>query len=245
MSLNPYKIVEGKFPKYEDLRDWSEDRWLSFIGFLDFFIKSYDNSEKWHCSSDKIAEFEVIADDQHPWNEFKWRMGQWKEKTTPQKFRLKINGMAMHCLGYLKKHPALVSPKIKEAIEHHPIRLGWVLKQYKVAETLGGDEIVRRDTEVTNPGGKSQMSMPSLNAKLLTSLTKVADIVEILAGSVTASELKGMETKDKLNQLGKLLPILTTLGKAKMAPTHFTQINLSGSTKDIEKQMLDYIKTKD
>ena len=243
--ISPYRIVFGKYPRYEDLRDWSDNKWLTFISFLDFFIKSYDNSEKWHCSSDRVAEFEAIAIEGHQWNEFFWRMGQPKETTTPQKFRLKINGMSMHCLGYLKKHPALVSDGIKVAIEHHPILLGWALKQYKIDETLGGTPIVRRDVEVTNPGGKNQMSMPSLNAKMMTSLVKVADIVEMLASGITPSELKGMETKDKLNNLAKLLPILTTLGKSKMASNHFTQINLNGSTKDIEQAMLNYGKSKE
>lgn len=243
--LNPYKIVIGKFPKYEDLRDWSDEKWLTFISFLDFFIKSYDNSEKWHCSGDRIAEFEAIATPQHQWYEFYNRMNQPKETTTPQKFRIKIHSMAMHCLGYLKKHPALISEGIKTALDHHPVVLGWALKQYKISETLAGDPIVRRDTEVFNPGGKSQMNMPSINTKMMTSLVKVADIVEMLASGITASEIKGMETKDKLTQLGKLLPILTTLGKAKSSANHFTQINVSSSTKDIEKQMLEFVKTKE
>lgn len=242
--LNPYSIVTGKYPTYMDLRDWTEERWLSFISFLDFFIKSYDDSEKWHTATDRIKEFEAIAQSDHPWNEFYYRMAQFSDKTTPQKFRLKINGMSMHCLGYLKKHPALVTTNIKEAIEHHELRLGWCLKQFKVTETLAGEPTIRRDVEVTNPGGKSQMNMPSINAKMMTAVVKVADIVEILANSITQTEIKAMDTKDKLNQLSKLLPILTTLGKAKSSPTHFTQINLSGSTKDIEKDMLEFVKKK-
>lgn len=245
-KLNPYSIIEGKYPQFTELRDWSEDRWLSYIGFLDFFIKSYENSEKWHMTSDNIKEMEqYLTINNHPWQEFIWRTGQWKDKTTPKKYMFKVNGMAMHTLGYLKKHPSLVTDKIKEAIEHHPQRLGWCLKQFKVVETLGGEEIVRRDVVVDQISTTKQTSLPSLQAKMMTSIVKVADIVEMLASGISAKDIKGMEVKDRLSQLAKLMPILTTLGKAKLNTNHFTQINLNGSTKDVESQMLQFIKVKD
>jgi hypothetical protein len=54
-----------------------------------------------------------------------------------------------------------------------------------------------------------------------------------------------MDIKDKLAFLNKAIPVLTQLGKGKIATNHFTQINLNGSTKDVEAQMLQYIKAKD
>ncbi len=240
--MNPFKIIEGKYPAYSDLRDWSEDHWMTFLKFMEFFIVSYENSEKWSINSNNIKEMEAHLEiDNHPFHEFIWRMGQWKDKTTPIKYRFKINGMALHCLTYLKKHPALVSDNMKEIISRHPQRMAWCLNQFKVVNTLNG-ETVRRDVVVQDNMGTKQISMPSIQAKMMTSIVKIADIVEMLGNSISASELKSMDTKDKLNQIAKLMPILTTLGKAKVAPTHFTQINLNGSTKDIEEQMLNFKK---
>lgn len=244
--FQPFKIIESKYPQFSELRDWSEDRWLSYIGFLDFFIKSYEDSEKWDVTSTKIAEMEeYLKIEHHPWQEFIWRTGQWKNETTPKKYMYKVNGMAMHSLGYLKKHPGLVSEKIKEAIERHPHRLGWCLKQFKVTKTLGGEEIVRRDVVVDQITTTRQTSLPSLQAKMMTSIVKIADIVELLASGISEKDLRKMDIKDKLSQIAKLMPILTTMGKAKMTAGHFTQINLNGSTKDVESQMLAFIKQKD
>ena len=83
--------------------------------------------------------------------------------------------------------------------------------------------------------------MASLQAKVMTSVVKVADIIEILANSVSSTELKKLDTKEKLNQITKLMPILTQVNKAKMVGNNFTQINLNGSTEDLEKSMLNYI----
>lgn len=244
--LNPYKLIEGKYPPYPELRDWTEEKWLSFISFLDFFILSYENTEKWQINTNKIKEMEdFLSVENHPWHEFIWRVAQWKDKTTPQKYRFKINGMAMHSLGYLKKHPALVTDKIREAIEHHPQRMKWCLNQFKTVETLSGDEVVRRDVVVQDDMGTKQTSLPSIQAKMMTSIVKVADIVELLASSINAKDIKEMDTKDKLNQISKLFPILANIGKAKINTNHFTQINLNGSNKDLESQMLNYIKKRD
>jgi hypothetical protein len=245
---SPYKIIEGKYPKFPELMDWSETKWLNYLSYLDYFIYATENTEKWQVTSQKIDEMEVLGKKKDsPYAEFIWRTGQWSNLTTPQKYRLKINGMAMHTLGYLKKHPALITPAMEEQIKRHPQRMGWCLAQYKVEETLGGEGIVRRDVTVPadSISATRETSLPSIQSKILTAINKYADATELIAAGINMKDVKGMDIKDKLAFLNRAIPVLTQLGKAKTTPTHFTQINMNGSTKDIEKQMLEYTKIKD
>ena len=245
---SPYMIIEGRYPKFPELMDWSESKWLNYIAYLDFFIYATENTEKWQMTTSKIDEMETLGKKKDsPYAEFIWRTGQWADKTTPIKYRLKVNGMAMHTLGYLKKHPALITPAMEVAILRHPQRLAWCLAQYKTQETIGGEEIVRRDVTVPadSISATRETSLPSIQAKMMTAINKYADVAELVAMGINVKEVKDMDIKDKLAFLNKAIPVLTQLGKGKIATNHFTQINLNGSTKDVEAQMLQYIKAKD
>jgi mannose/fructose/N-acetylgalactosamine-specific phosphotransferase system component IIB len=214
---------------------------------MDFFIATYENSEKWNCTSAKIKEMESYLEvDNHPWPEYIYRMNQFTEdkKSSPKKFQWKINGIALHCLTWLKKHPATVSDEMRELLESHPQKMAWCLKQFKVKETLSGDEIVVRDDLVQDQMQTKKISMPSLEAKMMTSTVKIADMLETLAQSITPQQLKGMDIEDKLKHIERLYPMLVGIGKMKPTGNAFTQININGSTDEMEKQMLNFVSQK-
>lgn len=241
-NLNPWKIIEGKYPAYAELKDFTEERWMSILRFFDFFIESHENSETVRINSKKIEEMEAFLNiDNHPNHEWLYRMGQWKGKTTPQKYKFKLNGMKMHCLGFIKKHPGVVTEQMKSLIMSHPQQMAWCLDQFKVKELLTGQEIVARDNTVKNDVYTKQTSLPSVQAKIMSATVKMADIAETLADSISSTQLKSMDIEDKLKHLEKILPILGSINKAKMTGNSFTQINLNGGVADIEKSMLDYV----
>lgn len=238
---SPYSIIEGKYPKWNEISQWTENRWVTFITFLDFFIVMHPNSEAWHINMAKIEEMETYLDiENHPYHEFIWRVGQWKKETTPAKFRLKVQGMANHCLRYLKKHPGAVTQGMKAQIERHPTCMAWCLNQFTTKDTAAG-EIVTRDNTVQDIGTTKSTSLPSLQAMTLSATVKMAGIVTDIADSISSTQLRGMAIEDKLKHLERLLPILTQVGKAKMGGNSFTQINLNGGVKEAEEAMLRYV----
>ena len=242
-GINPWTIIEGKYPSYNELKDFSENRWMSLLNFMCFFIVSYENSEKWEVNSKSIDAMEAFLKiDNHPNHEWIWRIGQWKGKTTAKKYGFKLNGMAMHCLTWIKKNPGVVTEKMKELILSHPQKMAWCLEQFKVKKTLGGGEIVARDVTVKDDYVTKQTTLPSLQVKTMTAITKVADIVESLAESISSTELKKLSLDDKLKHIARLIPVITNAGKQKMVGNHLTQINLNGSTEDMEKAMLNFTK---
>jgi hypothetical protein len=118
------------------------------------------------------------------------------------------------------------------------------LEQYHVETTIGGEEVVKRDTLIEIGGESKRVNMPSLEAKMATNMIKVVDIMEMLSKSVTENDIKKMGAKDAISSLAKLMSATAQYRGKKVGNTHFTQINLSGSTKDVEKQMLEYTKMK-
>jgi len=242
---NIYKIILGKYPTNPELLDYTVERWMNLLRFMDFFIATYENSEKWNCTAEKIKEMEAYLEvENHPWHEYIYRMNQFSDdkKSSPKKFQWKVNGIALHCLKWLKNHPATVSEEMKALIESHPQKMAWCLKQFEVKETLKGDEIVVRDDLVQDQMQTKKVSMPTIEAKMMTSTLKIVDMLETLAGSITPQQLKGMDIEDKLKHIQRLYPMITNIGKMKPSGNAFTQININGSNEDIEKQMLDYIK---
>lgn len=238
---SPYSIIEGKYPTWKELSEWSENHWITFLTFADFFIVIHPNSESWTINMAKIEEMETYLDiPNHPYHEFIFRVGQWKKVTTPIKFKKKLQGMTNHSLRFFKNHPAAVSEAIKLQIERHPTTMAWCLKQFDTKETAAG-EIVTRDNTVATLGTTRNVSLPSLQAQIMTATLKIADLVSTIAGSISDSQLRSMDTDDKLKHLARLVPILTQIGKAKMGGNSFTQINLNGGVKDLEQEMLAYV----
>lgn len=238
---SPFLIVEGKYPTYNELKDFTELRWMAMLEFVSFFIASYENSEKWVTNSNKIEEMEnYLTVDNHPYHEFIWRTGQWKNKTTPKKYQFKVNGMLMHSLVWLKKHPAAVSPAMKVIIESHPQKMAWCLEQFKVKTTLSGGELVVRDQTVKDDITTRQTSLPSLQAQTMTAQLKVADMITTLVDSISTTQLKNLDVDEKLKHIAKLMP-LVNMSKIKQGGNVLTQINLNGSTDEMEKSMLAFI----
>jgi hypothetical protein len=243
MSKRIEKRGAGQPFIYAELRDWSESNWLDYFDFLDHFLYTDENSnEDWRVDSDKIKQMEVMAEqDNSPYQLFVDRLGCPEKTTKVEDFKTKFTTFRLTPFNFLKNYPSYVSPAMKEVVEKHP-KLRDSIIQFNTILTETGIEIPNRNTDVLD--GK-QVTLPSLQAKVMSSFVRVADIVSVLADSINAQDIKKMDVKDRLAHLGKLLPILTTAGKQKLVSNHFTQINVNSSTKDIEKLMLESTKMKD
>ncbi len=246
--MNPWKAVIGKLPTQTQMLDFTADRWFSLLQFIEFFIEFKDRKgnsrveDRFTVTAAKIAEMEKYLESPgHPFQEWMYRIDIWSDDNH-KAFYYKFINLARIALSYLKRHPSSITPPMEELMQKYPNRMGRALLQYKVVDT-GNGEVVSRDKMMTEGNGNKQTptTMQSVQVKMMNSLVKLADLYEDLSGSISKSELKDMETKDKLNALSKL-SFIFGMAQKKVGPSHFTQINLNGSTKDVEKAMLDYVK---
>lgn len=246
---SPWKIIAGKFPTQKELEELTHDKWMSVLMFLSHFLefrekKDGTKKDTYAVTMEKIRIAEQTLEiPDHSFHEWVYRMNQWADSTTTMAYFHKLKTLARICLGYLKKHPHKVSDEMKEYMLKFPEKLSWPLTQYVTQTLSDGTEIVKRDTSIKDDYVKSNTSVASVQAKMMTSLINLADLYESLTESLSKKEIKAMDAKDKINALGKL-SFIFQMANRKTGPSHFTQININGNSKDIEKEMLEYIKSK-
>jgi hypothetical protein len=240
--MNPWRVVEGKFPTQMELSEWPHDKWMDYLRFLEFFIGEGKNGEMYQVNALRVKQVEAfLGINDHPWHEFLYRINV-KSSEPPRAFYGRFQNLAKIGLTFLKRHPGKVSEEMDILMKKYPKRMGWALSQFIVTDSPHG-EIVQRDTKIRAGYNTENVKLPSITAKLFEGQLKVADIFVDIANSLTKTELRALETKDKISALSKLAPILAMAGR-KTASNHFTQINLNGNVKDMEAAMLDYVKKK-
>lgn len=244
--MNPYRVVQGRLPSQKELSEWTEVRWSEFISFASSFIGTGRKGEMFVITKESVREAERCMEDAgHPWAEFMHRIDLPSDRHTPRQFYYKFQTMVRICLTYLKRHPSKVTAEMEEALRRHPARLGWCLGQYKAVETSDGGEVVQRDTMVQDGFKKVPASLPSMQAQVMTAMSKTVDLYNEIARSIKPSDVKAMPVKEKIAALQKLGVVFDFAKKSKVAGGSFTQINIAGSPRDMERAMLDFVKRKE
>lgn len=253
LKINPYKLVESRFPSQVDLNGWSPAKWVFFLRFMEFYIEKGPEQEKFSLTTEKIKQMEdFLKEDNHPFNEFIYRVGKWvkgglggENGASYKQYSDKFLSMTRWCLTYLKRHPGSITKEMADIIQTHPERMGWCLTQYKVEEGVSGIETVQQDTTLDkNQRHADETKLPTIQARMMTAAVKILDIYEDVASSISKKELKEMDAKDKITALSKL-SFIFQLATKKMTQNTFTTINLNGSSKAMEESMLAFIKKKD
>lgn len=244
-NKSPYEKVRGKVWTRLELSEWSSSRWMDFLLFLEPFLEKTEKTERYVVNTEKIKKAEeCLLIENHPHIEFLYRINQFTfDDKTPNGFFLKLRTMVRIVLTYLKLHPSLVSDSIKDIIEKFPNRLGWCLKQYYIKDTPRGQIVQRDNNSIDGSGGK--VTMPSIQKKLMESLVEMVDLHSLLLRSIKAKDLKDLGIKDKLNALPKIVTAIVQMSQKKVGATHFTQINISGSAREMEDEALKYIKQRE
>ncbi len=243
-----YKTVVHNYPTQKELQDFTPDRFISALMFLEHFLVFKANSkgfvvDNYECSEERRKEMEKFMEiPNHHFQEWIYRLDSWTGEDVSRSFFYRLRNLASIVLINLKKHPIKITPEIKAILVKYPKRMAWALDTYKIIDT-GKGEIVVKDATVEDDKGIRQApaKLPSIQLKMATALNKVADIYETIANSITNKSIVKMDIKDKLKALGSL-SFIFQMAQKQAKGTHFTQININGDTKSIEKEMLNYVK---
>jgi hypothetical protein len=232
-GLNAWEFIKDKSLKHTDLNKFSPERWMDLLRFFDKFLQN--EKDEFEITQEQLDELNKTKKDDIDY-EFIIRVNRDEPKT----FLSKLNSIFLLCGQYLKRHPGVPTEEMRAYITmRHPKKMGWTIAQYEVVPTAAG-EIILPNAE--NPG--KPISLPSLNARVMNSLVKVADVYEIIAGSFTPSELKRLEVSEKIKALKDLSFIFAAASKRVQNNT-FTQVNLNTTdVREAEKMMLDLVTKK-
>jgi hypothetical protein len=243
-KFNPYSIVLGKLPTQKEWGEWSNKRWVEWLQYVEFFIQGEGSNEVFRTTKEKMLNMEGYLDkEDHHWHEFIYRVNLFADTHTPRQFYYKFQQFVKNGLTYLKKHPSLITSEVDQIIQRHPGRMGWCLKQYVVKETASGQEIVTRENIVVEGFKKVQTAMPSIQAKMMSNTFVLADLVERLGKTIKDVDIKKISPAERLKLYYAGMSVLQNTQK-KNQSNHFTQINLGGDVRDLEKQSLAFLKKK-
>jgi hypothetical protein len=242
-----YKQIVHKFPSQKELQDFTTDRFISCLNYIEHFIEFRNDSkgfnvDSYNCSEDRRMQMEKFLEiPNHHFHEWIYRVDSWAATDNHLTFFHRLRILSRLILINLKQHPSKITPEIKEILDKYPKRMSWALANYKIVSTSKGDVVVA-DTLIEDEKGvrPAPGKLPSVQIKMANALLKVADIYETLAESITHKGIRDMETKDKIKALGSLSFIFQMANKK--GGNHFTQININGDSKSLEKDMLEYVK---
>lgn len=233
-NLPKFRYVKGKNLTNKEVSDWSPEKTLSFLKFCEFFMKTKDGKETWDITLEKRKNMEAVADEVN--TEFLARIDcpTWNADSSPGKFMFKINSCLRVLLGWLKNNPHLLTLELKEKMKTNS-RFVWALEPFKVNQTLMQIPTVelnnRSDARLTTPEVQYNQAM-----------LKMSSVFRSLVEGIKVSDIKNMDTKDKLKIAVSMAPVLSK-AFSQYKPNKFalTQINIHASRKeDLERAMLDY-----
>ena len=236
--MNPYELIAGRQYKHAEYRNLTPERWMLLLRFFELFLVKQPIAEN---PNEFIEEFRVnqIELEKYESNDDYKELFYRNNGGSDSKSTNKMRSFCLNALAFLKKNPGMVTEEMRAFITiRHPKLWGWCLKQYDTVMTPGGEIVVRDETTpqpITNP------TLPSVQAKMMSSLVKLADIYDTLAGSVSSHDYKSLSAVEKFKALKDLSFIFSTAAK-KVTPNSFTQINISTtSIKEAEAAMLDMV----
>lgn len=247
MSINhQIRYIKGKPILKKDLLNWSEEKFLQFLLFVDHFVNKTSDPDNHYFDIVlvKIAAAEEQAKDNPHWKEFLARIQDKRDQTTKQ-FTYKIMSLTRVVVSFIKQNPYVLTDQMKVIMESNQ-RLRWGLQAFKAKTTEIGAEVVELDdVEDTNPSRLnaqySQTGIETPQVMYQQALYNMASILNRLTRGIKNSDITSMDAKERIKLAATLAPQLV---KSITRPTNigtFKQIVINKAGKeDMEKALADY-----
>lgn len=246
---NKYRIVQGVMLRQADVAKWEYQKFIDFFTFLDRFYEFKGEGDgKVSVTLLKIqqAELDLKENPEGSFAEFMWRINQWTEPfdgAIHKKFYIRVATLMRIVFQYCKKHPTVIGPEIQEFCKGK-VQYQWILENYHVTKSNTGVEIVQ-ESHIGYQGNSMNMGVSSAKAdeKMLNAIVKVADVFEMIAGSISKKEIEKMSITQKINSLQKLSFVQNLVKGFKPNSIVFKQMNINKAGKDeLEQALLDFNK---
>lgn len=232
-----FQAYQGRQPANVDMNRWPEEKFLALISFLKIFVNSEDYS-KWIVNKavleDVYTKYAETTENIY-YREFLVRLQkEYKVMPVAMVFRNKVSMMARLFVLYCRRNPAIVTPAIREAVLGYKYLEGG-LSTFSEEKTQSGSTIITQNVD--------NMSVQPVSPELVyhQALNKVIHIYRDVAESITRNDIKKMSPKEKIDALGKLGPILTSVRNNKAKSQIFLNLNVGASNRqDLENKLQEY-----
>lgn len=216
-----------------DVAAMSKEELDEMFTILDF---CYNDKHKFSVSRETVLALEQYQENSAFLKEILRRIDRF---TTDEDFNVKSFYMRMNTVLRVLKIQITRQPKLLSPLTISRIRLKpeykWIDLLYDGNGDPKQDNLVpeTRIVPSENPLSQSQLDLAS-------SLSQVASVYSMIAGSITYEEIQKLKTMEKINSLKLLSYVHNSVGKFK-GSMKFTKINITkGSKEELESAMLDF-----
>lgn len=230
------KNVKGILLREVEVASWDNEWFSEFFIFCEFF---YNENGKIVVNNDTVTAAYQYRDSSWFLDEMLERIDRPVEDNVKwkPKFYMRLNVLMRTVINGIKKKPEILSPVLVEKYRGK-FQNDWMNKIYD-----GSGKPKTTVVEITPTAEKEIIPsqgdiLPS--QRLQEAMGKVADIYDMIAGTITMKDIKGMNVKDKINALNKLSYIHNTTKKFKPS-MNFIKINTkTGSKEELEQALLTF-----
>lgn len=224
----------------EEMDSWDDKKFSDFFVFQDFF---YGKDGKIHATKEivqavqqyKLASpfiVEMLEKINVPLDPKK------PEEWNYRKFFMKLQVIIRVVKNRIKGKPGILLPSLVKA-QLEKKHCEWMKEVY---ENDGTPKLI---TALTNKKPKDLLILPdeeiSPGQKLINAIGKVADVYDMIAGSIKPEDIQRLDTKDKINALQKLSYLYSAMKKTPPKNLNFIKINTkTGGKEELESALLDF-----
>ena len=240
--MSKFRYVSGKILSQEEVRDWSSEKLLSFLHFMDFWLQGNDESVNINLA--KREEMKGIVKDHEGFEEFMMRIKA--DDAVESEFKNRLFKFSRIPLAWLKKNPHARTPEMEEILRKYPKRLGWALHAIEEVTTDIGVVIpMLNNKETLDPSVSNKApnvtDVKTPQAMYQTAVYNLAALIQDVAKSIKRKDLRKLDIKDKFYLLTKGLSVLESAFQKNPKTVVFKQININSAKKEkLEKAVLDY-----
>lgn len=252
---NPYaktktRLIKGELPKQAEIADWSDDKIVSLLHFVDHFT----HSGAFKVTLDLRKAAEIQSTDNPYWAEFLQRIDVPERLggAANVKFSRRFMTMARIVLGYLKKNPFAITEEMSKIMVANP-RCHWALNAFKeeMSKIPGVSTVQMNNREDMNPSLANQLpgatNVKTPQVQMQEVIMNMVSILHTLTKGISREDMKRMSAKEKIQLANSMVTTMTkVMAASRPGATIFKQINVNASSKeDLEKAIIDYSSEQD
>lgn len=227
------KHLKGTNPPYDVMNAWTPQEWLEFTKYAIYQVDNkFDKAKKrtvdaFVLTDEKVAYLlQCENDESHPWHIF-CLMCDYDRKSTLECL-VRIRVFLAIVLKFLRDNPRHITEEMKALMDTKPHTFRYAVSKYfSKALTLG------------------EGSTPVVVDKQMKTLEDVIDVMQSMIAELKKRKMSDLSVKELLSALPKLVDsVMKMTNKQKIVP-HLTQINIGGSTREMEESALQFVKSRE
>jgi len=241
-----YELFHNRIPTADEFKIWPEEKFISLMNFFLFFcdplVPSRFSVDKMKMSAIKARYIE--NNDDVYWHEFIVRI----DTELTVSFSSKLRSLFRAVSKFFRDNPEYLTSKIIAKCNEHPLLKDYI-SFYEKVKTKSGVEIIVPKVHEVNPGDiMDPRKTPSEPVEVIyqDAVHRATNLLRSMVNSISKKDINEMATKDKFDNVVKLINSLNGMRRGNNKSNIFIGLNVNKSSREeLEGKLLEYTEQQD